>query len=426
MRACCYIATVLALAGLAGCAADRQCCGTPERAFPSEGCVAFDCQPVKRQPLAADVSRVSFQAATTPGYCNLPEKEAQCLAALYAPQARLLEQEADAIEAQRGKHHRKDSNATTAEALRLQAVYERNRNASAALQLLYRIAGTETAADNARRQLNEVRATLIDLGQLQRAGIELPLSLPETEANQAEVLHKLGELELTIDLLNEQLANLMGVELAPGSRFWPDVGLQVDPDVPALEESQMTALAQRADLAALRVAERGGSRSVQTMLAMAGGIAAGPLACASGLSLHPRAKQEQEAIREEQIQGAIADKERSIRHEVAQSIATLQARLNQIALAEQRLELLREHREAVRRKQESGIPGAGSGESRTTRPSTVFDLRKATLASLLAEQDLFHDVIEWKVAVAKLKEAEGELAIECGHTAVFDYLNCCQ
>ena len=92
--------------------------------------------------------------------------------------------------------------------------------------------------------------------------------------------------------------------------------MQVDPDVPALEESQMTALAQRADLAALRVAERGGSRSVQTMLAMAGGIAAGPLACALGLSLHPRAKQEQEAIREEQIQGAIADKERSIRHEV--------------------------------------------------------------------------------------------------------------
>ena len=174
MRACCYIATVLRWRGASGRAADRQCCGTPERAFPTDGCVAFDCQPVKRQPLAADVSRVSFQAATTPGYCNLPEKEAQCLAALYAPQARLLEQEADAIEAQRGKHHRKDSNATTAEALRLQAVYERNRNASAALQLLYRIAGTETAADNARRQLNEVRATLIDLGQLQRAGIDLP------------------------------------------------------------------------------------------------------------------------------------------------------------------------------------------------------------------------------------------------------------
>ena len=30
------------------------------------------------------------------------------------------------------------------------------------------------------------------------------------------MLHKLGELELTIDLLNEQVANLMGVELAPG------------------------------------------------------------------------------------------------------------------------------------------------------------------------------------------------------------------
>jgi hypothetical protein len=364
---------------------------------------------VKRQALAADVSRVSFQAAATPGYCNLPEKEAQCLAAMYSPQARLLEQEARTQEAA-VSHHK--SGSITAEALRLQAVHERNRNASAALQLLYRIAGTETAADNTRRQLNEVRATLVDLGRLERAGMEVPLSVSETEANQADVLHKIGELELAIDLLNEQLANLMGVDLAPGSRFWPDIRLEVDPAVPALEEAQMTALAQRADLAALRLG----------WLGLPEGLSQLGSAKPKHPLLHPRAKHEQEAIRQEQTDSAVADKERSIRHEVAQAVATLQARLNQIALAEQRLELLREHREAMRKKQESGVRNQESAE----RPTTAFDLRKATLAVLAAEQDLFHDVIEWKVAVAKLKEAEGELAIECGYTAVFDYLNCCQ
>jgi outer membrane protein TolC len=368
--------------------------------------------------MAADVSRVSYQAATTPGYCNLPEKEAQCLAAMHAPQARLLEQEAEAATTGGCVMLRKTQAPTTAEALRLQAAHERNRNASAALQLLYRIAGAETAADNLRRQLNEVRGTLVDLGRLQRAGIEMPLSLPETEANQADVLHKIGELELTIDLLNEQLANLMGVDLAPGSRFWPDISLQVDPAVPPVEEAQMTALAQRADLAALRVAASGGPETVRTLLSLSGM----PVAGASGLCLHPRAKHEQAAIREEQIQGAIADKQRTIRHEVAQAVATIQARLNQIALAEQRLELLRDHREAVRRKQESGVRSQESAE----RPTTMFDLRKATIAALAADQDLFHDVIEWKVAVSKLKEAEGELAIECGFTDVFDYANCCR
>ena len=41
---------------------------------------------------------------------------------------------------------------------------------------------------------------------------------------------------------------------------------------------------------------------------------------------------------------------------------------------------------------------------------------------MAAEQDLFHDVIEWKLAVVKLREAQGALAIECDFTAALD---CC-
>jgi N-acyl-D-aspartate/D-glutamate deacylase len=129
--------------------------------------------------------------------------------------------------------------------------------------------------------------------------------------------------------------------------------------------------------------------------------------------LHFRAKNDEAAIREEQLQAAVADKERAIRHEVAQAVATLEARLNQIALAERRLEFLGDHREGLRRKAE-------------VTPAATFEVRKATLAVLVAQQDLFHDVIEWKVAVVKLREAQGELAIECGYTDVFEYAaNCC-
>ena len=131
--------------------------------------------------MVADVSLVSYRekhAQRT--YCNLPEMDAQCLAATYAPNARLLEQEAEAVAAQPSGHHRRDSSAATEASLRLQAAHERNRNASAALQLLYRIAASETAADNARKQLEEVRATLVDLSRLQRAGLDVPLSVPET------------------------------------------------------------------------------------------------------------------------------------------------------------------------------------------------------------------------------------------------------
>jgi len=162
MRACWYI--MMALAVLAsGCASKQRC---HERLCPGSG-VAFDCERVERRELMADISRVSFVAAAAKAYCNLPEKEAQCLAAMNAPQARLLEQEADAVAAQPSGHHRRDSSAATEETLRLQAAHERNRNASAALQILYRIAAAETGADNLRKQLEEVRATLVDLSRLE-------------------------------------------------------------------------------------------------------------------------------------------------------------------------------------------------------------------------------------------------------------------
>src|SRR5262245_58092955 len=216
MRACWQIGAVLLLAQLATGCANRQRCAPPN--CPDPNCyvapIAFDCHAVERRPLLADVSQISYQSALPPQrtYCNLPEKEAQCLAALYAPQARLLEYEADALAAQSGGHHRRGSTQITQQILRLQAVHERNRTASAALLLLLRIAGAESAANRLRQQLNEVAATIADLNRMQSAGVDAPLSAPETQSQLAEVQHKLSEIELSIDLLNEQLANLIGAE----------------------------------------------------------------------------------------------------------------------------------------------------------------------------------------------------------------------
>src|SRR5262245_16494906 len=124
MRACWYI--MMSLAVLAsGCASKQRC---REHSCPGAG-VAFECERVERRVLMADVSRESFQEAGARAYCNLPEKEAQCLAAMNAPQARLLEQEAEAVAAQPSGDHRRNSNGAKAEALRLQGGHERNRRA---------------------------------------------------------------------------------------------------------------------------------------------------------------------------------------------------------------------------------------------------------------------------------------------------------
>src|SRR5688572_3626726 len=96
----------LVFAALVACGcASRRCCQDVEYGGPA----MLDCEAVERQALAPDVSAVSprsgvqFEARS---YCRLTEQEAQCLAAASAPLARLLEQEAEALEAQpKGLHH---------------------------------------------------------------------------------------------------------------------------------------------------------------------------------------------------------------------------------------------------------------------------------------------------------------------------------
>ena len=46
---------------------------------------------------------------------------------------------------------------------------------------------------------------------------------------------------------------------------------------------------------------------------------------------------------------------------------------------------------------------------------TAFDLSAAQLELLRAESDMLHRVIAWKIAEAKLKQAQGLLAAECGY-----------
>jgi outer membrane protein TolC len=275
------------------------------------------------------------------------------------------------------------------------------------------MAEAENGANGLRRQIGEAKDTQADLRRLQMAGLDLPLSMPQTESQQLEAEHKLADVELTIDLLNEQLTMLLGGELPVGARHWPDVKLLVDPAVPLLDEAQGIALAQRADLAALRVAGSGGDTAARAVLGLVTpGLGLSSCGCELCSLIHLRAAADEACTRLEQLQSAVADKQRSIRHEVAQALATIESRLNQVALSQRRVEALRQHLENLQR-----TSGNVAGAS--------FELRRARLAVMTAEQDVFHDVIEWKIAVVKLREAEGELAIDCGYTGAINYANCC-
>lgn len=403
-------AALLAISLAGGCAVSQRCepcisCSPPV--------LALDCRPVSRGAIVADLVHVPprdvFAFNDQLAYCALGEREAQCLAATNASLARSLEQEAAAIGAQSTGHHGPDV-ASQQQILHLQAAHERNRAASAALQLYLRLVEAEGGVFNARQRSLEVNQMLSDVQRLQAAGLDSPASLSTIQAQQLELVHKQVDLEALIDQLNHQLVVLLGAEPPPGARLWPEANLHVDPVVPDVAASQQIALSQRADLCALRVAAAANDpnnlETSRAALAQSGtglGMTLGP--CVSLLSLfHHKARREEAGIRQAQLAGTLADQERQARHDVAEAISTLQARLVQIGLNRRRVEMLE--------KQHGRLE-----QARAVDPAAGFQARRAHLDTLAGQQDLLHDVVAWKLAIVKLHEAQGALAIQCGFTA---------
>ncbi len=393
-----------------GCATCRDCVDCCR-----EAPATLDCHVVTRGSLAPDLTAIPPRSnllfnddART--YCNLPEVKAQCLAATNAALARSLEQEAAALAAQpRGLHHKTDSTERNRAILHLQATHERNRAAASAMQLYLRLAEAEGGAANARLRALELNRLMTDIERLQAAGVQAAVSLTTTQSQNTELLHKQVELEVNIEQLNHQLVVLLGAEPPPDTRLWPDADLAVENDIPHTGEALEIALRQRTDLCAMRLAAGGDSLDMaRAMLSQSGtglGLTLGP--CALIAALHPRAGKEEAAIRQQQMYEAIAEQERILAHDIAQAVATLEARVVQIGLSRHRVELLQQQHERMEKKKQID-PAAG------------FETRKAKLDLLAAEQDLLHDVIEWKLAVVRLKELQGELAIECGFLAALD------
>jgi hypothetical protein len=285
----------------------------------------------------------------------------------------------------------------------LQANHQRNEDAALALELFLRLAEAEGGLQNLGRRKQEIEAAIVDVDQLQAHGLAPPISKNELETQRLEVLHRQAEVQGTIDRLNLQLAESLGAKLPIGVRYWPEANLVVDPIVPKPEEAAGFALGNRADLAALRIASGAEGREaiVAAKLLLAPLGVGGATSSSHRMKLaHFLSNRREADSREDQLWMARQQKERSVEGETRQAVDLVHVRLSQIAITHARQRAIHDHLEASQRRQ--GLV------------ATPLDIRTITLDSLAAEQDLLHDVVEWKIAVVKLKQAQGLLAIECG------------
>ena len=372
----------LAAALVSGCAG-RECC-PPSGCGPTTAPRVLECRPAERIPVRPDVTLVAAQDVApdsrTPDSAG-SQRHAQCLAARNAPAANLLVQESAAAAAQpEGLCGHKSDSALTSEVLLLEAKDRRNKAAGDALLLFLKLLEAEGGAENLAQRGGELNLVLADIGRLQERGILSPVSKPETEGQRLELWGRQVELNANVQSLNFQLKNLLGVETVGDVRIWPQSSLAVVNDVPDKQQAVEVALANRADLAAIRLAA-GADRAESQGAALAilqlagGGLGTTPPTGCLALLLHHAAVDEQRSARSRQMAELLADRERTVRNETLEAVMILDARLKQIAITRRRLEVAQAHLQASQQQQQltsvrrSGCASAARNAGRRARPA---------------------------------------------------------
>jgi hypothetical protein len=406
---------LLVASALAGCAQQR-CAGVAGGG--SVGPVGQ--QPIEMQTergslrpdLAAVVSyaavdQVLGQPTPLAQYRVLRAEEVQCLAAANAPLGKLYASESEAVLANPGRCRKQQAAHTLSKLMTLRAIDERNKAAGSALELFYSLAETEASRDLLDRSIEEVDRAAAYLDQLKQSGLKIPMDRTALERQKLDWIDRRIQLYSALRKMQGQLQQLCGFEADETTAIWPQADLTVAVLPSDLQAAIAVGLANRADLGALRMLR--GSLDSDTLPAARTGMQA--MSPGLGASVITRRLLGDSSggdgelqTRQSQLMQAQAEAEQNISREISEAVWNVETRLREIAVAKERWEVWQKR-------------VAGLQERRQTDNVTAFDLSAAQLELLHAESDTVHRVIAWKIAQAKLKQAQGLLAAECGYRA---------
>jgi hypothetical protein len=406
------LSLLLAALLLLGCAQPRACTNGAAGANPATPLPSAEMRAdrgVLNPNLAAIASYEAVDRAlgTPPPpvqYRVLRAEEVQCLAAANAPLAKLYASESEAVLAN-ADCRSQSAACTLSRLMAYRSVDERNKAAGIALELYYGIAEAEANRDILDRSIAEVDRAVANMDQLKRSGLKMPLDRTALQRQKLDWLDRRIQLQAALRQMQGQLQQLCGFETDQATPIWPqaDLTVAVTPtDVPA---AVAVGLVHRADLGALRMLDH--SLNADTLPAARSGVQTmGPGLGASVASRRllggASGSDEELQTRQSQLTQAQSDAQRTASREISEAAQNVETRLREIAVAKERLAVWRER-------------VAGLKEKRGADGVTAFDLSAAELEVLHAEGDVLHRVIAWKIAQAKLKQAQGLLAAECGY-----------
>jgi outer membrane protein TolC len=343
------------------------------------------------------------------------------LAAKHAPLADGLDYQRRQLEQKNDKKpcFREDKSAKQRafqESMLLYSAWEiRDQAAGTALEWYYQLAGSEAKSDLLTESLKEGRKIQQGIEGLKKQGLRLPAPIEEYQRQVVELQLQESQNQLAIEQLNSKLRQSIGQDSKAG-RILPDpstpLGMESPPDV---EAAVKLGLQQRPQLLLLRSMidnlDRDTLGSARSFLQMLSPLLAmsspGPnckLLKIFGKILHIQPGQEDEVERiRAQLSDYLRERERTVEAEIREAVYEIRAHREATILARQAAGSWQERIQNLEKQRAEGIRG-------------VAELSKTHLDWYKARGEVVKEFIDWKIAVVKLKRAQGVLPAECGYT----------
>jgi hypothetical protein len=420
------LSILMAMVGCALCPHGRRChscCPSPKDEIPLPSVERND----QESPLL-ELSASLLPAEPMRGmpsssdYRSLAPQLCQCLAAKHAPLADGMERQRQQLQNQRARAcsvsgQKSDKQRAFQESMLLYSALEiRDQAAGTALEWYYQLAGAEAKADLLTTSLLRGRDTLERVERLKKLGIPLPAPIEEYQRQIVELKLQQAQNQLSIEQLNSKLRLALGYDAMSPWRFLPDASVTLNSEtVPDVDAAIALGLAQRPQLLLLRsmianldVDTLGSARSllqsISPLLAMSSPGPSCKLLILLGklLHIHPGQDDEVERVRA-QLVDYLHERERTVIAEIREAAYEVGARREATILARETVERWQERIRDLEKKHAQGMP--------------VFaDLTRAYMDSYKARGEVIRELLGWKIAAVKLKQAQGILPAECGYT----------
>jgi len=277
------------------------------------------------------------------------------------------------------------------------------------MELYYRLAGAYFSREQVDRSIDEVQHSIDDFRKTKATGLSVPGDEEKLQMQRIELVDRKVQAEAGAVQLGDQLAELVGVARDPSQPLWPGAEMTVDVSPIDVEAAVAAGLRLRADLAMLCLLRKKLSEdtlgAVRSALGLMDPLLGGspPRRLMTLMALHHSRVSVEMQSRQAQLDQLFVDQRRRAEDEIRGAAAEAHKRLRQVGLARDKLDQCQAQLSRLRqRRQAKGVV-------------PVSQISAAQLEVLRAESDAFQAVVEWKIAMVKLKEAQGLLASECGY-----------